>query len=53
MDALPIQELNEVDYKSQNEGVMHACGHDVHTSCLLGAGKILNELKMNLKEALN
>jgi hippurate hydrolase len=45
MDALPITEHNQIDYKSQNEGVMHACGHDVHTSCLLGAAKILNELK--------
>jgi hippurate hydrolase len=45
MDALPITEQNQIDYKSQNEGVMHACGHDVHTSCLLGAAKILNELK--------
>lgn len=45
MDALPIQETNEVPYKSVNAGVMHACGHDVHTSCLLGATKILNELK--------
>jgi amidohydrolase len=45
MDALPISEANNVDYRSQNEGVMHACGHDVHTTCLLGAAKILNELK--------
>lgn len=45
MDALPITETNNVDYKSQNNGVMHACGHDVHTSSLLGVGKILNEIK--------
>ncbi len=45
MDALPIIEQNDVDYKSKNEGVMHACGHDVHTSSMLGAAKILNELK--------
>lgn len=45
MDALPIREENNVSYKSKNEGVMHACGHDVHTSILLGASKILNELK--------
>lgn len=45
IDALPIQEQNEVPYRSQNHGVMHACGHDVHTSNLLGAAKILNELR--------
>jgi len=45
MDALPITEENNVPYKSKVDGVMHACGHDVHTSCLLGAAKILNELK--------
>lgn len=45
MDALPIREENAIPYKSQNDGVMHACGHDAHTSILLGASKILNELK--------
>jgi amidohydrolase len=45
MDALPIKEENQVPYKSLHEGVMHACGHDVHTTCLLGASRILNELK--------
>ncbi len=45
MDALPIHEENDVAYRSVNKGIMHACGHDVHTTCLLGASKILNELK--------
>jgi amidohydrolase len=45
MDALPIAEKNDVDYKSVNEGIMHACGHDVHSTCVLGAALILNELK--------
>ena len=45
MDALPIEEENEVPYRSTNDGVMHACGHDVHTTVLLGAARILQELK--------
>ncbi len=45
MDALPIKEENDIPYRSTKEGVMHACGHDVHTTCLLGASKILNETK--------
>ena len=45
MDALPILEANDVPYRSTKEGVMHACGHDVHTSSLLGTAKILTELR--------
>lgn len=45
MDALPITEENNVPYRSKNPGVMHACGHDVHTSCLLGAARILAETR--------
>ena len=45
MDALPIHEENEVDYKSQNDGVMHACGHDAHTAILLGLARVLTDRK--------
>ena len=45
IDALPITEANDVPYKSLNTGIMHACGHDVHTTCVLGATRILQELK--------
>ncbi|HTR30543.1 MAG TPA: M20 family metallopeptidase [Puia sp.] len=45
MDALPIREENNVAYKSTNDGVMHACGHDVHTTILLGASTILQQLR--------
>ncbi|HDO27039.1 MAG TPA: amidohydrolase [Bacteroidetes bacterium] len=45
MDALPITEENQVEYKSQHSGIMHACGHDVHIACLLGTAWILNDLK--------
>ena len=49
LDALPIQEATQKDYQSVNDGVMHACGHDVHTSALLGAATILVQLKAQLK----
>jgi len=48
LDALPIQEENEIPFKSKVDGVMHACGHDVHTSILLGTAEILNEIKDQL-----
>jgi len=45
MDALEVTEANSVDYKSQNKGISHACGHDAHMAMLLGAAKVLNEMK--------
>jgi amidohydrolase len=53
LDALPIVEKNNCNYKSINEGVMHACGHDVHCASIIGTCKILNELKEHWEGTVN
>ncbi len=45
MDALPIKEKNQLLFKSKNDGIMHACGHDVHMTCVLGAARVLSQLR--------
>jgi len=47
IDALPIHERNDLPFKSRNEGIMHACGHDIHTAINLGVAKISRRWKMN------
>ena len=49
MDALPIQELNDIPYKSKKKGIMHACGHDVHTTIALGVASVLSKMKNEIK----
>jgi len=49
MDALPIQELNDIPYKSKKKGIMHACGHDVHTTIALGVASVLSKMKDEIK----
>lgn len=48
IDALPVTEQTNLPFKSEHEGIMHACGHDIHSACVLYAGKILNEIKSDL-----
>ncbi|MDD3108398.1 MAG: amidohydrolase, partial [Alistipes sp.] len=52
MDALPIEEENALSYRSCNEGVMHACGHDMHTACLLGALTLLHRHRNEIQGTL-
>ena len=49
MDALPIQEITELPYKSLNPGIMHACGHDIHTTIALGTAHVMNSLRDTIK----
>ncbi len=49
LDALPIQEGNEAEYRSRTDGVMHACGHDAHTTIVLGAAEVLSGLRDRLR----
>tara|TARA_Y100001970_G_C14131103_1_gene801756 strand:- start:44 stop:1204 length:1161 start_codon:yes stop_codon:yes gene_type:complete len=52
MDALPIQEINNIDYKSKNVGVSHACGHDAHMANVLGLAAFIQDTKKNIKGCL-
>src|SRR5699024_10938171 len=49
MDALPLTERTGLDYKSENDGIMHACGHDIHTSIMYGFAKVINDMYDDLK----